>query len=267
METLSPESSQTLQQLSQHQQNLPIGGGVNLEPVLEPAKVEPIPEPAQEPQVHSENVVEVDGQQFASEAEARKYLEQKYSKLEQEKLLDEARLEGMQSAMGYIPQATPQQVRQAEDDEPIDMDKYYEDPQGYLLERERKIEERLMKKMSAAQQAQQKDAEVWAQFTSKYPDLSDFKGDVDAVVNANMDMVTTLAKRDVNKAMDFVAMKTREKFQRWVDAQKPTKVLSNTKTMVHGGGNPPVTQPQNSQSQPKNLDFASQLRNLRKKPS
>lgn len=267
-ETLSVEQSETLQQLQQMQRGgapapepkedpLPQGAGP-VEPKVEaqaPAEETPTPEPTEQ--------IEVDGQTFANEKAALAYLQGKYSEVQTERLLDEARLEGMQSALQYAQPHTQAQPK-VEEDDTIDMDLFYENPTEYMRQREKKIAEKLKAELMATQTAAQREAEAWGQFSKKYPDLADSREVVELVVNKNADMVRTLAARNQEKAMDFVARKTREIFQGYVEAQKPTKVLSNTRQETSFSSNPPVTQSTKKPSDNKPLDFASQLRSIRK---
>lgn len=268
-ETLTVEQSETLQQLQQfHKGEEPTAelppGSNSVEAQPAPAPVAPVEEPPVEPAPPAAAVVEVDGQQFASEADALKYLQGKYSEVQTERLLDEARIEVMQSALQFQPTAQPaQQPIPVED--PVDMDKFYENPAEYMRLREAKLEEKIQARVAASQNIAQRDAQVWSDFSKKYPDLADSRDIVDLVVNKNKDMVSTLAHRDQIKAMDFVARKTREVFQGWVEAQKPTKVLSNTRQETTRGGNPPVTQPKSPAESNKPLDFTAQIRNMNKR--
>lgn len=268
-EILSTEQSETLQQIQNMQNGLPEGNST----------VEAKPEPVPEPETHetgaaassadlptnTEGFVEVDGQQFKSDKDAFDYLKGKYSQLEQERLIDEARYEGIQTALQYQgqnPAAAPVEPK-VEDD--LDTDKFYEDPKGFLKEYGERIKNEVESTLTARQRAQQADAELWASFTKKYPDLADSRDIVELIANKEADMVKTLAKRSREKAMDFVALKARERFQSWVDSQKPRRELSNTRQGPSVGGNPVATTAPKESGQAKNLDFASQLRTLRSK--
>jgi riboflavin synthase alpha subunit len=82
------------------------------------------------------------------------------------------------------------------------------------------------------------------------------------MLNENLPMITTLSRRDKKKAQDYLAMKTREKFQSYIEKTKPTRVLSNTKNGPSVGGNgvtTTVTQEKDNEA----LDFVTQIRNMR----
>jgi len=262
MEVLEPQPSAMIAetQALQSGEALP-QGNVPEAPAPAPVEVAPAPE-ALAPAPSTEGTVEVDGQTFVNEGEALKYLQGRYGELQAEGAITEARVQGMQEAMQY--QATPSAPAPVEPVPEVDMDKFYENPTQFLLDRDSAIEQRLMSKVQATQAQTQQDAQVWTNFTAKHPDLADFQGDVEAVAAQHRDAVAALAKRDMSKAMDYVAMKTREKFQRYAEALKPTRTLSNAKPTAVQGGNPTVsTAPQKGQED-NSLDFVSQLRNMRK---
>lgn len=277
MESLSVDQSDTLQQLQKHHQNLPVGNQQEAARKEELSEQKtPTQEPPQEtqqeaqPEVLPEQPVnnetfEVDGQTFANEKEAMKYLTQKYSQAEQDNLLLEARLEGMQAALQNNPQQTPAPAQEMVDDLAFDQEKYYEDPAGYIAEYTRKVSEASERKIDQRLSQREQDAQAWNTFTSKYPELAQFQGDVLEMYNKHRDTALTLAKKSPEKAMDFIAMKTKEKFQRYVDSLKPTRTLSNTHQGPSVGSNTNVTPAQKEPSQAKKVDFTAQLRNLRRK--
>jgi hypothetical protein len=254
-EILEPQPSEMINEMG----GLPAGTA----PVEEPAPVEAAVEPAPEPA--PEGTVEVEGQKFATEADAFEFLKGQYGNIKTEQMISEARLQGMQEAMQYTPQGAIPQAVAPEAVPEIDMDKFYENPGKYMAERDAAIEERLMGKVGAQQAQAQRDAQVWGDFTSAHPDLADFRQDVEAVAESHRDTVMMLAKRDNKKAMDFVALKVREKFQRYAEVMKPTRTLSNAKVQSIQGSNPGVTSAQNVPGDSEGLDMISQMRKMRKK--
>lgn len=256
-EVIEPQSSEMLSQVTNHQEGLPEGTA----PVVPEPVPEPTPKPA-EPVVEPEGTFEYDGQKFASEKEAFEYLKGKHGELKSTSMLDEARLQGMQEAFSYAPQQTTQPV-----EEPAiptaDMDQFYVNPGKYLADRDQATEDRVMQKVNANQTKLQRDTEVWHNFTNAYPDLADFRADVEGVADQYGNEVRMLASRDEKKAMDFVAMKVREKFQKYVDVMKPTKTLSNTKSGPSTGGNQVVTPVEKEPEDTKGLDMVSQMRTMR----
>lgn len=242
----------------------PLPQGNQMPPVEEEApEIEAAPE--ETPEEVPAEAFEVDGQRFASEKDALDYLSQRYSQKEQDNLLLEARLEGMQQALSTPGIAPPAPTQEMKDDLNFDEERYYENPAQYIAEYTRKVMETTNKQWDQKMSAQQQDAEAWNQFTAKFPELAQFRGDVMEMYNAHRDVALTLARKSPEKAMEFIAMKTKEKFQRYVDAMRPTKVLSNTKQGPSVGSNTSVTPKANPQGQAKKVDFTSQLRSMRGK--
>lgn len=268
-ETLSVAQSETLQQLQQLQKGevvLPTGNReTEVDDEMDHLPEASAPEAAPVQASSESEEVEIDGQRFANQKEAFNYLKSRVGQLETERLLDEARMEGRTEALQYIPQLTQQPIVPQSIEEEVNMDKFYEDPKGFMREYGQKIYEKVKNEVTQAQIVQQQQEQLWTTFTSKYPDLADFRSDVDAVANENAETIKALATRNKEKAMEFVALKTREKFQRYMEALKPTRNLPNTKQTVSAGGNPGVTTTQKTSQVDKPLDFTAQLRQFRRK--
>lgn len=266
MESLPIEQSDTLKQLQAMRGgefDLPIGTQQVEEPAVEPV-VEPVVEQVaqSEESEPAQSVVEIDGKTFATEKDAYTYLRSTYDRVKTEQLIQEAKLEGMQSAFQYIPQS--HQPTPVIEEPSVDIDKFYADPTGYMAERERQIEQKLLSKLSATQQAQARDEAVWNDFATKYPDLSMFKDDVTAMAMQHRDVVSALGKSSPAKAMEFVATKLREKFDSYHEARKPTRTLPNSGASASPSGNKAVTTAKKSPEVNDTLDFAAQLRSIRK---
>ena len=123
---LGIEESETLQQLAQATGHLP-KGEVNDDPSVEESV-----EQEQETSAEPAETFEYDGQVFASEKDAFKYLQGRVGQLETERLLDEARLEGQREALQYIPQVGQPTAPVPEPEEEINMDEFYENPSKFL---------------------------------------------------------------------------------------------------------------------------------------
>jgi len=210
----------------------------------------------------SEAIV-VDGQQFASEKEAYAYVQKKLADAETEKLLLQARQEGLESALQY--QQAPQSVTPAvpvvvEDDS----DQFYADPQGYLKRKTQDLESQIEQRITAKMQQQQQDANLWTEFFTTHPDLADSKKICELALNENIETIKVLAIKDRKRAMDYLATKTREVFQGYNERLKPRQTLTNTKAGPSvgniGGGVTPALK--NNAEEP--IDFVSQMLSLRR---
>ncbi len=263
MEVIEPQASEMIKetQAMQSGEALPPGQ----EPVVEPAVEVPAEAAPEAEALTGESVVEVDGQKFANESEAFAYLKGQYGQLQTEKMLEEARVQGMQEALHSMPQQGSLAPAPVAPEPEMDMNKFYEDPAGYLKEMKQKISEDLTASISAKQSQTQRDTEVWNTFTTTFPDLADFRGDVEIIATEHRDTLALLSRRDPKKAMEFVALKTREKFQRYNEALKPTRTLSNAKVGPSHSGNHPVTTAAPATNPSEKIDFISQMRSMRKK--
>jgi len=259
---VSDPNSETLAQLKSyksgtpHEPELPKGAEAA-------AEVDPVEDPESPPPAQSSGIV-IDGQEFATEKEAYQYAQKKLSEVETEKLLMQARQEGMEAGLlgsqqaGTYAAAAPEPVP-VEDD----MDAFYENPTEYLRKKTAAITEQVSSTIQSQIAAKALDEKLWGEFFAKNPDLDGFKEDCQHTLNAHLDTVSVLAKKDRGKAMDFLASKTREKFHNYIERQKPRKVLPNQPSIPSSGGNPGVTHHQNVSQSEDSLDFVSQLRNMR----
>lgn len=224
--------------------------------------VEPVAEPAAEPIAPAEGSVVLDGQTFASESDAYAYVQKKNSDLETENLLIQARQEGLEQAMSMA----PQQMAPAPAQAPIeidDSDEFYADPQGYFKKKMGSMREQIQSELNQSSAAQQAETQVWHDFFALHPDLEGFKPDCEAMANQHADTIKLLAGKDRKKAMDYLATKTRAKFQAWTESQRPRTTLERQQNGVSQGNTvagPGVTLPTKTEQ---DLDFVSQMRNMR----
>jgi hypothetical protein len=83
------------------------------------------------------------------------------------------------------------------------------------------------------------------------------------MLQQNLEVVRTLAAKDKKKAMGYLATKTREKFQNYMERVKPRTALpkhgAGPSSGNIGGG---VTPAAKKDGEEEVLDFASQLRNM-----
>lgn len=210
---------------------------------------------------------EADGQIFASEKDAYEYMKGKYSQSETDRMILEAKQEGIQEALQF--QSRGQSYEEpavAQDANEINIDEFYEDPQKFLKSYGEKIRESVKSEVLSASESTRREEQAWSEFFSAHSDLEGFKDDCQMVLNANLEVVQALARRDKKKAMDFLATKTREKFQNYIERTKPTRTLSNTKggpSMSSGNVVTNSVTQKSAGSDDSGLDFAAQLRNMK----
>lgn len=254
--------SDTLNQLAEL--NGTIGGAEPIEePQLPTGVVEPVVEdPA--PEAEPAQVFEVDGQKFADEKTAFDYLKKRNTELEAERMVEAARIETMQEMMrhngGQVTQQVADQVSKADD---FDETAFYANPAEYLANERKKLREEVLQEVTSKQTQAQRDAQVWNGFTERHPELADLRDVVELVTEQNTEVVSALARKDIGKAYDYVATKVKEKFQNYVEAAKPGKILPSTKGGVSSGVTAPVTSQQKNNNQDKPLDFIQQVKQHR----
>lgn len=204
-----------------------------------------------------------DGQEFATEKEAYEYMQVKLAEAEREKLILEARQEGIEAALSSRGQESPQVAAPEEPED--DSDEFYSDPTGYMKKQASKLEEQIRQKLKAENDMVEADRREWNDFFTRHPDLADFKDDCQHALSQNLDTIRLLAAKDKKKAQDFLATKAREKFQRYIEAAKPRTQLTNQRNAASSGINPgSVTPSGSSQEKSEPLDMISQMRSLRR---
>lgn len=213
--------------------------------------------------VPEESPYEIDGQAFKTAEEAYAYSQKKLSERETELMLIQARQEAFEQ--GITMGRSPHQTAQIETSEEDDSEQFYTDPKGYLQRKEAQIEERVSTKLAAKRHAEEEDARLWSDFFNKHPDLDGFKSDCEVTLNTHLDTIKLLAVKDKTKAMDYLATKTREKFQAYMEKQRPSRALPNSKGGVTPTGQSTTTNVTPTQNNDAPLDFITQMRSIRKR--
>jgi len=214
------------------------------------------------------NTVEIDGHRFASEADALKWALSNKAQLEREKELADAYRSGISDSQvftqGQLPQVTP---AKQEDEDPNFEERFYANPKEVLKELTAKAKREAFEELQRVTSARDIEREVWDKFTSAHPDLADFKEDVETIANHNQhkEIIQALVRtKGQEAAMNYVAQKTRAKFQAYAEATKQKTVLprgagpGTTPT----GSDKKVTLPKKEE---KPMSMKDQLRQLKNK--
>lgn len=140
---------------------------------------------------------------------------------------------------------------------------YYENPGEFLKQYTSKVEERVISKVTQSQAEREASDRVWAQFTSRHPELADFRNEVEAAAGNHLTELTLINKtKGLPAGFDFVALKVKENFQRYARAVKPARQLPNTRQVQNPGGGASVT-PKKPKAKP--LSMAEQVRSIKPK--
>ena len=230
------------------------------EEVYEEGDTEELPQSGTE---ESEGEYKIGDQSFKTSEEAFAYA----NNLVQQKDLSEAHANAYRQAVADVRSANfaGQNVTQTEEeeDDPEFDQKFYEDPKKFLKEFGAKIEAQAEQRILGRVEQQSADEKLWATFFSQNPDLRDFREDCEVTLARHTQDLKAIGDTKGQKAaMDFLAQKTRAKFQAYYENSKPKRELHRTNSGPSHGSPENVTR---TPAPKQDLDFAAELRNLRGK--
>lgn len=194
-----------------------------------------------------EAAVEIDGHKFKSEKDALDWALKNKSQLEHERAIADAYRTGIQDAATSTHQQSPQLAPKEEPE--ITEEQFYQDPVGTLQKVKASATEKARRELNQELSQREVERQVWDEFSSIHPDLADFKTDVELIANSaeHLPIVQALVRTKGPKAgYDYVAQKTRAKFQAYMEATKSKTVLPRG-----GGGGATPTGAQKSVTLPK----------------
>ncbi len=225
------------------------------------APIEPTPEPAEggAPEPQAEEEIRIGDRSFKTQAEAFAYAQEELSRKDMEIQIAEAYRTGIADAS----QANAPIAAAPEPEDPAAWEqKFYADPKGTLSELRASIEADLEKKILGRVAGQTEEQKIWAEFYAKHPDLEGFDDDVLAVSQKHAEEIRALAKtKGRPAAIDYLAQKTKAKFQAYNEKQKPRSALPNAPAASTPRGQTNVT-PQ--QGERKILSFVEQARSIKR---
>lgn len=220
-----------------------------------PATEETTQEAAPETEVAADEGIELDGQKFKTQKEALAYAQANIMKLQMEREIADAYRQGIADAAGPLESVTPQAAAPAEDNFE---EEFYRDPKATLEKVRLQAIEEAETRILTKQQMQNAEEKLWSDFQNAHPDLADFREDVVHYANVHKDVVQALVRtKGQQAAFDYVAQKTRAKFQAYVEKMKPATALPATKPAVTPTGQKSVTPPK---APTKPLSFMEEVR-------
>lgn len=250
-ETFAPEDSETLQQLQQVRS----GESAPVEAAGDVADGQPAGE------VVAEAKVKIGDKEFASQEEAFQYAESLQAQGETERLISDAYRQGIQDAIQKDPigQNVTQPAEPAmPSNEELDA-QFFENPTEYLRKHAEQVRQEAEQAALEKIRAEQAEENLWQEFFSRHPDLDGFRQDATMVLESNRQLVEDIARtQGKQKALDYLAQKTRAKFQAWAERSRPQQELQRNAATPTPSGSERVTQ---SSTTEEAVDFASQLRN------
>ncbi len=217
--------------------------------VIESPAEETAPEAAAEVTVPAEEQIQIGEKTFATQAEALAYAQSALRDAEHQRAVVEAYNTGLTergAAQPVVTQATPDNWEE----------RFYANPRGTLQELREEIKKEVLGNVSA----QTEDQKMWAEFNRLHPDLDGFQEDVSAVLTRYDKEIRALAStKGKESAMNFLAQKTRAKFEEYAERKKPKRELANGSGSGIPAGQTNVTKNSNNKEE-KPLSFVEQVR-------
>lgn len=236
------------------------------EEIIAPATTETEQQPAPEA-VEAEASspdIKIGDKTFKTQDEAFSFAQSELARREREVELADAYRAGVADAGQLpIPPNQPQHLAQPPPNEDPEWEqKFYSDPRKTLKEYGEKIRESVKAELRTEYRSTSEEEKLWSQFYGKHPDLEGFDEDVRLVLSKHQEELKVITRtKGKDAGFDFLAQKTKAKFQAYAEAQKPSRELSNGKAGPSSGTQTSVT-PKINKSAP--IDMVSQIRNLRK---
>lgn len=265
-ELLSVEESDTLQQLK----SLKNGGKVAENAVEGTAESAQTSEPAVEASEASgvsdekaEGNLRIGDKEFKTYDEAFAYANSLEARGETEKLINDAYRQGIKDAAlrGEFSQSVTQEASVKDEDDPEFETKFFSNPKQFLKKYAEDVRKTAREETLEAIRAEQAEANAWSEFYSKYPDLEGFDDDCKGVLARERDAIQVIAKaQGKEKAMDYLARKTRAKFQTYMERLAPKKELQRASAQPTPSGGQRVT---HAAVDTPAVDFVSEMRQNR----
>jgi len=216
-------------------------------------------EPAED---EGEAKIKIGDKEFKTQEEAFAYAQS----LEQKTTLVEAQSNAYRQAVQdtMAAQAASQKVTQAPPEPEEDFDaKFYENPKEFLRQYGEKISAAAEAKILNQINTQSAEEKLWGEFFSGHPDLRNFKEDCEGVLARHTEDIRAIHQTKGQKAaMDYLAQKTRAKFQDYIEAAKPQRELPRTTAGASVGSAVNVTRNIRTEAP---VDFITEIRQARGK--
>lgn len=206
----------------------------------------------------ADSAVEIDGIKFKNEKDALEWALENRQQLANERAVAEAYRTGIQDSLAQHAPANAKPIPKPDD---ITEEEFYQNPIEALKKVKKAAKDEARAEIDARDFQSKADRQVWEEFSVLHPDLSDFKTDVELIANSaeHLPILQALVRTKGPKAgYDYVAQKTRAKFQAYNDAVKTKTVLargSGATPSPAGGARNVTSQPK----QEKTMSMREQL--------
>jgi len=205
--------------------------------------------------------IKIGDKEFRTQEEAFAYAQS----LDQKSTLIEARSDAYRQAIqdaAFAQQNAQKVTPAAEPEEDFDA-KFYENPKEFLKQYGEKISAATEAKILGQISTRTEDDKLWSDFFGANPDLAGFREDCESVLTKHTEDIKAINQTKGQKAaMDYLAQKTRAKFQSYNDNAKPRRELPATSNGASMGSPGNVTR-NIKQAEP--VDFITEIRQARNK--
>lgn len=265
-ELLSVEQSDTLQQLKSLKNGGQVAESEGINDGEHPkvaATAAEAPAEARAEDAPAEGNLRIGDKEFKTYAEAFAYANSLEGKNETEKLINDAYRQGIQDAAsrGEFSQSVTQAALPKEEEDPEFETKFFANPREFLKNYATKVKTEAREDALNTIRAEQAEANAWAEFYARYPDLEGFTEDCSSTLARERDAIQVIAKsQGKDKAMDYLARKTRAKFQTYIERTAQKRTLPNASTQPTPSSGQRVTP---SSVETPAVDFVSEMRQNR----
>lgn len=145
----------------------------------------------------------------------------------------------------------------------FDSEKFYAKPEEFLEEFATRVRTETLQTLEQSQNQQAVAEQVWNNFSSRHPDLADFREEVDLLANAHMKELQKIVQVKGQAAgLDYLALRVKERFSKYADSMRPRRALSNGRAPAAPAGTQNVTP---KPAAKKSLSMKEQLASIRAK--
>lgn len=148
--------------------------------------------------------------------------------------------------------------------EGLNIEELYTNADGFLEKYAAKIQDTTRAEVLRQQDDRDQSNQIWNSFTSRHPQLADFRTEVENVASFHAKQLRAItASKGQDAGFDYIATHLRSKFDRYANAIKPGRELANTKQTTPAASKASGVTPANAGK--KQLSFSEQLRSIRKR--
>lgn len=209
--------------------------------------------------------IEIDGQSFKTEAEALEYARTKITAADIELARADAYRQAAQD-LGQRVTHQPNVTPQPQEDEKEWEQKFFENPKKALEDAMAKARAEALSEVGKMTALDRENARLWSRFCELNPDLADFKEDVEHATALHREAAVALkGTKGEDAALNYIATKTRSKFQQWAEKAKPGTPMSKGGGASPSGGGKDVTSGGSKKSDDKPLSFVEQIKQNKKR--